>query len=1038
MKIILSFLATFLIRPFFADFLLEILIGTSSHEVRRCALRNINRLCQMSSTLCDIPSIIHQILLKARLPLWTTSCAGTRGSNQKLLGQSLEYFDLRCQLTEGLTQTQQDILHINARQLLTDELTWLSSYTISTTSDELRAIDNTLFLGHLKFIRTLLTCENIDKNQCGNELIRLLIDQFLFPASKRMALSMVSTATDNDSTDDSAPEPKCSTSESRLAAYDVLVELIRHCPDNLKLVVDELINLHHRPRLEKQTEWEFMPQVNPRATCGFVGLYNGGATCYMNSILQQLYMLPQISKYILSLHDDDDRENASGTTRPKDSTLFYQIQQVFGHLMESKMQYYSPQSLWKVFRLWGQEINVCEQQDAFDFFTSLTDQIDEYLKSIQREEIFHKQFEGIFCNQMICIDGCRHRYEGEEKFMALNVAVKVESLNESLNQFVKGELLDGNNAYFCAKCQEKRTTIKRLCIKKLPPLLCIQMKRFGFDWENNRALKFDDYFRFPLVLNMEPYTVEGVTRRETFSGHEDLINKTNGDSTHDNSSSSSSASEHKTFARTPSSMGSSASSINYELIGIVIHSGQANAGHYYSFIKDTRGEYSSNRNQWYRFNDTSVDEIQLTEQMLEEECFGGTFRVQKDHSTEERTRFWNAYILIYQCLEPSKLFPAPSIIPSSPNIPRLNKRLVRPNQHDSLSQLADLLVQTEQNDLFQMKKSLIPSTVLVGVKDENLEFVKNRDTYSDDYFQFLYKIAHVCFEYTDKSSSLTYELCTKLSLNFLFHTYFRAHRRLRKEHFIQWLQLLTKLFRTNRPSCQMFYTFLFSEKNEEFLKMYLLDCPIDEIRQDFEQIVQAILQASYVHQLENQIETFVEQFIHLLDKSVVEQVKHCQSYFQLIYNYANINEHAMEYLVKLNTFERLIQFLLGENIDNRRWNSNQARDFAIVHELISMLILHDSSSKEMESFFSGTWVNRYLKEICYAFQDISSVQLPKTLQAMENLAKNNLVFSEQIIRVLLQSINQAAMNDLKSLFKLLSHILVRALSENAEKKFFSL
>jgi len=28
--------------------------------------------------------------------------------------------------------------------------------------------------------------------------------------------------------------------------------------------------------------------------------------------------------------------------------------------------------------------------------------------------------------------------------------------------------------------------------------------------------------------------------------------------------------------------------INYELVGIVVHSGQANAGHYYSFIKDRR------------------------------------------------------------------------------------------------------------------------------------------------------------------------------------------------------------------------------------------------------------------------------------------------------------------------------------------------------------------------------------------------------------------------------------------------------------------
>ena len=154
-----------------------------------------------------------------------------------------------------MTKGQQTILDIDAKQLLSVELTWLSAYAVST-SKELRVIDNILFMGHLKFIRTLLTCEDIDKNEVGIELIRLLIDQFLFPASKRMSSSIVPSNNETDSNDDSAPEPKCSTSESRIAAYDVLAELVRNCQENLKVVVDDLINLHHRPLPEKQTEWE--------------------------------------------------------------------------------------------------------------------------------------------------------------------------------------------------------------------------------------------------------------------------------------------------------------------------------------------------------------------------------------------------------------------------------------------------------------------------------------------------------------------------------------------------------------------------------------------------------------------------------------------------------------------------------------------------------------------------------------------------------------------------------------------------------------
>jgi uncharacterized protein YdiU (UPF0061 family) len=149
-----------------------------------------------------------------------------------------------------------------------------------------------------------------------------------------------------------------------------------------------------------------------------------------------------------------------------------------------------------------------------------------------------------------------------------------------------------------------------------------------------------------------------------------------------------------------------------------------------------------------------------------------------------------------------------------------------------------------------------------------------------------------------------------------------------------------------------------------------------------------------------------------------------------------MNKISIEYLLKLNTFARLMNFLLGENIDNRRWNSGQAKEFGIIHEIISLLALFCYSLNEntqqeylqiineIKHFFSGQWLNRYLKEICYAFQEVSSGQLIHTLQLMEMLAKNNETFSEQFIRINLQSISQANTNDLKSLFKLLSHVLV--------------
>ena len=71
-----------------------------------------------------------------------------------------------------------------------------------------------------------------------------------------------------------------------------------------------------------------------------------------------------------------------------------------------------------------------------------------------KDEIFKKKFQGIFSDQKICKD-CPHRYEREEAFFALNLTVKNATLQDSLDQFVKGELLEGDNAYYCEKCGEK-------------------------------------------------------------------------------------------------------------------------------------------------------------------------------------------------------------------------------------------------------------------------------------------------------------------------------------------------------------------------------------------------------------------------------------------------------------------------------------------------------------------------------------------------------------------------------------------------------
>lgn len=73
------------------------------------------------------------------------------------------------------------------------------------------------------------------------------------------------------------------------------------------------------------TEWDYMPPVGPRSSKGFCGLKNAGATCYMNSVLQQLYMVESIRVGLLAAEGaaTDLNEDFSGEERLEVEVQFF-------------------------------------------------------------------------------------------------------------------------------------------------------------------------------------------------------------------------------------------------------------------------------------------------------------------------------------------------------------------------------------------------------------------------------------------------------------------------------------------------------------------------------------------------------------------------------------------------------------------------------------------------------------------------------------------------------------------------------------------
>merc|ERR1712146_348596 len=143
---------------------------------------------------------------------------------------------------------------------------------------------------------------------------------------------------------------------------------------------------------------------------------------------------------------------------------------------------------------------------------------------------------------------------------------------------------------------ESLTSMKRQSFKSLPPSLIFGLKRFDFDFEIMDQVKLNDYFPFPMNLNMYPYTING--RSDKIDSGDEV------DSDQENENQEKLLQEDDCW---------------FQLSGVVIHNGSAQQGHYYSYIKE-RNQFeevkdandiskTGNQPQWLEFNDTYVGPI---------------------------------------------------------------------------------------------------------------------------------------------------------------------------------------------------------------------------------------------------------------------------------------------------------------------------------------------------------------------------------------------------------------------------------------------
>ena len=280
------------------------------------------------------------------------------------------------------------------------------------------------------------------------------------------------------------------------------------------------------------------------------GLVNVGNTCYINAVLQALYICDCIRERVIhgtvsSLHGSRRRGKKKylwgKKTYPAGSDgLMYSLRDLFVKMVSQEKQngFITPrQFVAQVGKEASRFGDPLEQQDAHEFLDFLINNLDEQLKKkermLQRDIIWTDApsindcddgngtddvdgnenskegrcsswvsdiMEGVMAHDTCC-SGCKTVTTSTEVFKMLSVEIDDElSVEDAIRKFGEVERMEGDDRFFCDKCNTLCDAERSSRLTKLPRVLLVHLKRFRFDQKSMSRRKM--YDRVPFTSDL--------------------------------------------------------------------------------------------------------------------------------------------------------------------------------------------------------------------------------------------------------------------------------------------------------------------------------------------------------------------------------------------------------------------------------------------------------------------------------------------------------------------------------------------------------